>query len=52
MKKILELTDQRVKSLEKIYDAGHCPHDEAPEAVNKKLLKIIQQATYASTESP
>ena len=34
-----------VKSLEIIKGAGHCPHDEKPEEVNKLLLKIIQEAT-------
>ncbi len=34
-----------IKTLEIIYDAGHCPHDEFPDEVNSILLKIIQQAT-------
>ena len=29
-----------IKSLEVIANAGHCPHDEKPEEVNKILLKI------------
>ena len=33
-----------IRSLQVIYGAGHCPHDEAPEEVNKILLNIIQQA--------
>ncbi len=33
-----------IKSLEIIKGAGHCPHDEIPEEVNKLLLRIIQQA--------
>ena len=33
-----------IRSLEIIKNAGHCPHDEAPEEVNKLLLKIIQEA--------
>ena len=32
-------------SLDIIPGAGHCPHDETPEIVNKLLLKIIQEAT-------
>ncbi|ABX09686.1 alpha/beta fold hydrolase [Prochlorococcus marinus] len=34
-----------VRSLEVINGAGHCPHDECPEKVNNRLLKIIQDAT-------
>ena len=33
-----------IRSLEIIPGAGHCPHDEEPEEVNKLLLKIIQEA--------
>ncbi len=33
-----------IRSLEVIPDAGHCPHDEKPEIVNKFLINIIQQA--------
>ncbi len=36
---------QCIRSLEIIENAGHCPHDEAPEKVNKILLNLIQQAT-------
>ena len=31
-----------VRSLQVIQGAGHCPHDEAPEQVNKKLVKLLQ----------
>ena len=34
-----------VRSLEIIQGAGHCPHDEFPNDVNKLLLKIIHEAT-------
>ena len=34
-----------IRCLEVIPGAGHCPHDEAPEAVNRVLTKLIQQAT-------
>ncbi len=34
-----------IRSLEIISDVGHCPHDEAPEDVNRLLVKVIQQAT-------
>ncbi|WP_320666791.1 alpha/beta fold hydrolase [Prochlorococcus sp. MIT 1307] len=34
-----------IRSLEIIPGAGHCPHDEAPEHVNRVLLKLIQHAT-------
>ena len=30
-----------VRSLTVIHGAGHCPHDEAPNATNKALLKIL-----------
>ena len=30
-----------VRSLALIPDAGHCPHDEAPEQVNALLLKHL-----------
>ena len=30
-----------VKSLEVLKGVGHCPHDEAPTQVNKKLLEIV-----------
>ena len=33
-----------IRSLEIIPEAGHCPHDEAPDHVNNILLKLIQQA--------
>ncbi len=33
-----------IRSLSIIKGVGHCPHDEAPEYINKLLLKIIQQA--------
>ncbi len=33
-----------IRSLEIIAGAGHCPHDETPNDVNKALLKILQQA--------
>ena len=31
-----------IRSLNVIPDAGHCPHDEAPEKVNAVLIKILQ----------
>ena len=34
-----------IRSLEIVSNAGHCPHDEAPEKVNQILLRLIQQAT-------
>jgi len=35
-----------IQSLLVIPDAGHCPHDESPKAVNERLMLIInQQAT-------
>ena len=34
-----------IRSLKIIPGAGHCPHDEAPEDVNKILLDLIQQIT-------
>ena len=34
-----------IKSLKIINNAGHCPHDEYPEKVNKELLNLIQHAT-------
>ena len=35
-----------IQSLLVIPDAGHCPHDESPKAVNERLLLIVnQQAT-------
>ena len=37
-------TDQCIKSLEIIANAGHCPHDEMPEKVNPILEQIIQEA--------
>ena len=24
-------------------DAGHCPHDEVPEEVNRRILQFIEQ---------
>ncbi len=33
-----------IRSMEVIPDAGHCPHDEAPEMVNSILIRLIQQA--------
>ena len=30
-----------VKSLDVIENAGHCPHDEAPEEVKKLLSKYV-----------
>ena len=33
---------ERIKTLEIIKDAGHCPHDENPEKTNELILKIIQ----------
>ncbi len=38
-------TFECVRSLEIVPDAGHCPHDEDPENVNKILLRLIQQTT-------
>ena len=37
-----------VRSLQVITGAGHCPHDEAPETVNQKLLRRVQE--HAQTE--
>ncbi len=34
-----------IRSLEVIPGKGHCPHDEAPEDVNRVLTRLIQQAT-------
>ena len=31
-----------VRSLNVIGGAGHCPHDEAPDSVNRALLKILE----------
>tara|TARA_B100000579_G_scaffold417701_1_gene414500 strand:- start:43 stop:942 length:900 start_codon:yes stop_codon:yes gene_type:complete len=33
-----------IKSLDIIPNAGHCPHDEAPETVNPIIKRIIQEA--------
>ena len=37
-----------VRSLQVITGAGHCPHDEAPETVNQRLLVLVQE--HAETE--
>ena len=37
-------TYECIKSLDVIPNAGHCPHDEAPELVNPILIKILQAA--------
>ena len=37
-------TFECIQSLNVIKNAGHCPHDEMPEKVNKILEKIIQEA--------
>ena len=37
-------TFECIKSLNIIFEAGHCPHDEMPEKVNPILKKIIQEA--------
>ena len=34
---------KKIKSLNVIKDAGHCPHDENPDETNKLILKIIQE---------
>ena len=34
---------QKIKSLNIIKEAGHCPHDECPEETNNLILKIIQE---------
>ncbi|MEB3253741.1 MAG: alpha/beta fold hydrolase [Synechococcus sp.] len=38
-----------VKSLTVIPDAGHCPHDEAPEPVNRRLLDRLAVGQSAAT---
>ena len=41
-----EQESECIQSLVVIPDAGHCPHDESPKAVNERLLLIVnQQAT-------
>ena len=32
-----------VRSLQVIQGAGHCPHDEAPDAVNSVLKDVIRE---------
>tara|TARA_Y100000589_G_scaffold71711_1_gene64195 strand:- start:3209 stop:4123 length:915 start_codon:yes stop_codon:yes gene_type:complete len=34
---------KKIKSLDVIKGAGHCPHDEYPEITNNLILKIIQE---------
>tara|TARA_B100000963_G_scaffold266118_1_gene234290 strand:- start:998 stop:1912 length:915 start_codon:yes stop_codon:yes gene_type:complete len=41
--KIWEETYQKIKSLNIIKDAGHCPHDEDPDETNRLITKIIQE---------
>jgi pimeloyl-ACP methyl ester carboxylesterase len=31
-----------------LLQAGHCPHDEAPEAVNRALLQFMAQDVMAA----
>ena len=38
-------TIRHVRSLEIIPGAGHCPHDEAPEATNQTLKKLLLKAS-------
>ena len=35
-------TQNCVQSLSVIDNAGHCPHDEAPDQVNRMLLKLVR----------
>ncbi len=39
-----------IRSLEIISNVGHCPHDEAPAAVNQILLKIIDNTNDISKQ--
>jgi hypothetical protein len=33
-------------------DAGHCPHDEVPEEVNRRILQFIEQRVLPAAAAP
>ncbi len=37
------INKKKIKTLNIIKNAGHCPHDEMPEQVNPVLKNIIQE---------
>jgi pimeloyl-ACP methyl ester carboxylesterase len=37
-----------VKSLHRLPNAGHCPHDEDPTAVNDRLMQLLEAADHPS----
>jgi pimeloyl-ACP methyl ester carboxylesterase len=39
-----------IRSIEIIPNAGHCPHDEAPEPVNAAICRLIKAAALTLQE--